>query len=414
MNKPMVSDRYRKGVPPAFAESQTKYLQDELTKLERVTDLTFDDVTEVTKNGLTLKAEIEAERDTRITETEALAFDILNLTTSVTTDRTNNAASFAEERTARTTATEAIVNQLTQLSTTVNTAKADITAETTARTTADSALSQRVTDLNTSLTTADTALGARITTEETARVQGDQAIAQTVTNLSTTVGGHTTTISQHTSSINGLSAKWGVRINNNNRVAGIQLNSAADGTSSFDIEANTLNLYVPGTNTKAIYWDGAELVVRGNIRATSITTDAVNNLGAEAIQRPVISNPNVIASGNFGTDKIAGWDASLFNGEGGYRDIDLFIPTGISVSDSWATASTNQYIASATIAAGQAFSGGTNGWSDVSVTVGDGIINGAPNDPPDNMLYVRYRFQPNPANQGAIRVTSINWKVVRI
>lgn len=342
--KAIKADKYRKGVPPAFPESQPKYLQDELTKLERVFDLHFDDTVNVV-------ASVQHEVTERKEADAALASDILTLTAA--------------------------------------TSKAS----------------------------------ADISSELTARVEGDKANADALVALTTTVGGHTTSITQHTESINGLSARWGVKINNNNRVAGVQLNSAADGTSSFDIEANTLNLFKPGTNEKMVYWDGVNLVVRGNILATSITADAIkqqiNAVGDAAINRPVVGNPNVIAQGTFQCNEQGGSIVTTTAGGGvtysDYYSFTVFIPTGVLVDSSWSVASTSQYLATATIAGGTMQNGGHIGYSEVSVVVGDGLGAGTPTAQ-DNQIYIKYVFNPNKLDGGfgGFNATSISWKLVRV
>lgn len=556
----MKSDRYRKGVPPAFSESAPKYIQDELTKIERVLDRTFDDVTQVNADGTTLKASIETERTLRVTADEALAQivttltatvdtnksaaaaavvteqtaratadtalaqSITTLTATVSTNKGDAAASLTAEQTARATADTAIAQTVTTLTATVNTNKTDaaaaVTAEQTARATADTAIAQTVTNLTATVNTnkgdATTALSAAISAEQTARANGDTAVAQTVTNLSaayeankgavttainaavaseasarvtkddaialsvtnltatvngnntavnarvdseasaraskdtaiaqtvtdltaslngvngaldaritneanarvsgdqanaslintltTTVNGNTASISTQAQSINGIAARWGVKVNNNNRVAGIMLNSDSNGISSFDIEANYLNLYIPGTNTRAIYWDGAELVVRGNIRATSITADAVNILGNNAVNRPVIGNPTIVAQGNWPTSQ----------GAYGTQGFVEYIDTGIDVDSSWTTASTQQYLATATIAAGTSQNGGQFGYSEAQVVVGDGLGTSTSPYARDNRIYIKYSYIAFGGGSGSFGATSISWKLARL
>lgn len=545
---PPKSDKYRKGVPPAFAESKDKYYQDELTKLERIFDLTYDDVQKVSADGSVLKASIKEERTLRVTEDEALAQKITTLTATVDTDRANTAASLQVEQTARATKDEALAQQITTLdaaykaadstldakvtqeitarttatdalaqsittltatvtnndtsikarvsteetaranadgalssridtlTATVGTNTASITSEQTARANADSALGTRIDNLTTTVngnttaissettarTTADTALGTRIdtltttvngnttaissettartnadsalgtridslttrvgnnesaiTSEQTARANGDSANATSISNLSTTVNGHTTSISQNTSSINGLQAKWGVSINANGRVSGLTLNSGADSKSSFDVQADYFNIYNPN-GTRAIYWDGSTLVVRGDILANNITASAVNNLGNGVVNRPVVSNPTVYGQGTFYTNQNAG-NFSVTSSEGyvsnELRGFTVYIPTGLYVDSSWSVASTTQYLATATIAGGTSQYGGMNGYGRCEVVIGDGLYtNGAYNDPVDNQIYIRYQFEPS-GNGGAINVTAISWKIVRV
>lgn len=479
------ADKYRKGVPPAFPESQPKYLQDELTKLEQVSDLIYDDVVQTVENGKTLKAAYDEEKTLRAEGDEALAQRITTLAASVESGTSNAAALVKLEETARVNADGALSQRIADLSATLGTADsslaARITTEEKARASADSALSQRITDLSATVDTADTSLAAsitteekarasadsalsqritdltstmntadsnlsaritaeetarvnavnaeakritdltastntangnlstRITNEETARVNGDSANASAIQTLTSTVNGHTTTISQQAQTINGISARWGIRIVNGNRVAGVQLNSAADGTSSFDIEANTFNLFRPGTNERYLYWDGSQLVVRGNILATSVTTDAalaaMNSAPSQTLNRPVVGKPTIVAQGTHYQNFSVGATNST---------VSINIPTGISVGSDWTQASSDLYIATATISAGSPVNGGNVGRSLVSVVVGDGINGGgAKGYYADGQIYINYQFIAT-AGQGSINVTAINWKLSRI
>lgn len=353
--KTVNTDRYRKGVPPAFPESQPKYFQDELTKIERVFDLANDELIRVTKDGKTLKASIKHEEYIRVTDDLALAYSIDTLKASVDTDRSNTSAMVSAEKTARATA--------------------------------------------------------------------DTALATAINTVVTTVNGHSTSLTEFAESINGVSARWGVIINNNNRVTGIQLNSNSSGTTSFDVEADSFNIWIPGTGTKGVYWDGTELVVRGNIRATSITTSAINTLPDNTIDRPIVANPNVIAQGTYSINEKGGY-YSYTDGDGVtsdvFRGFTVFIPTGVYVTSSWSTASTNQYLASATIASGSSVSGGCSGYSETNIVVGDGLADATNINAIDNQIYIKYDFSPPVvpesawSNFGNFTATSLSWKLVRV
>lgn len=408
------ADKYRKGVPPAFPESQPKYLQDELTKLEQVSDLIYDDVVTSVENGKTLKAAYDEEKTLRAEGDEALSQRITTLAASVESGAGGAAALVKIEETARVNADGALSQRITDLNSAMTTADGNlssrITNEETARVNAVSAQAQRITDLTSSVNTTTGNLSSRITNEETARVNGDGANASAIQTLSSTVGGHTTTISQQSQTINGLSARWGIKIVNGNRVAGVQLNSAADGTSSFDIEANTFNLFKPGTNERYMYWDGAQLVVRGNILATSVTTDAaaqaVNSLPANTVSRPVVGKPTIVAQGTHYQNFNVGSSTSR---------VLIKIPTGVYVSGDWTAASTDLYIATATISAGTPGNGGLVGYSMVHVGVGDGINGGGTKGFfVDQQIYVIFDFVGSAGTSGFFNATAINWKLSRI
>ncbi|GAP66835.1 hypothetical protein MBSD_n2150 [Mizugakiibacter sediminis] len=98
-------------------------------------------------------------------------------------------------------------------------------------------------------------VNARIDTEQTARANGDSANAASITALQTTVNGNSASISELLSTTNGLSAKWGVTVDINNRVTGIQLNAGTSSTT-LDIVADRFSIVNP-SGTDGLTWDGA-------------------------------------------------------------------------------------------------------------------------------------------------------------
>ena len=93
----------------------------------------------------------------------------------------------------------------------------------------------------TNLTAIDGQNSAAIQNEATVRAAADTAEANARTTLGTTVGGHTTLITQHTSSIDGIHGKYTVKIDNGGHVTGFGLASTDnDGTpvSEFGIRAD--------------------------------------------------------------------------------------------------------------------------------------------------------------------------------
>ena len=87
-------------------------------------------------------------------------------------------------------------------------------------------------------------LTSRVTTTEGVT----SAQAGQLASFSTTLGANSTTISQHTISINGFAARWGVNIDSNGRwIGGINLDGS-NGTSTIDILAGVLAMSAPGLN----------------------------------------------------------------------------------------------------------------------------------------------------------------------
>ncbi len=130
------------------------------------------------------------------------------------------------------------------------------------------------------------------------------AAAIEYSTLTTTVNGHTTSISNLTSTQNGLTARYGVTINNNGHISGFALNSdaAANGgnpTSAFVIQADKFVLIDPGTT----YTDGNSpnaanipfAVVSG---VTYIKSAAIQNLSIGTQHLGANSVTNLSNSGN--------------------------------------------------------------------------------------------------------------------
>lgn len=242
-----------------------------------------------------------------------------------------NASAITTETTARTTADSALSTRLDTVESNTNTALSNLNAriatEESTRSTADSAAATRLTAVEATSSKVrvfrqsttptayfvgdqwyDTANGnklrvwngsswvdtdnaaiattaAAVATETTARIAGDTALASQVTSLSSTVGGHTTSITSLSSSINGTQGRFGITIDNNGFISGISLlsdTSNGNPTSVFRVAANQFAIRTPGASTDSIFWDGSSLVVRGNILATSVQVGAVTN-GIETI-----------------------------------------------------------------------------------------------------------------------------------
>ena len=106
------------------------------------------------------------------------------------------------------------------------------------------------TSINSSTASALSALTTRVTDNE-----GDiTSTASAVTALTTTVGGNTASISTQASSINGLGAKYTVKVDVNGHVAGFGLASVANNgavVSEFIVAANKFAIVDPGNGLAA-------------------------------------------------------------------------------------------------------------------------------------------------------------------
>jgi hypothetical protein len=210
-------------------------------------------------------ARVTTEETARANADSALASRTTTLEASVNDANTGLAKAHArvtDEASARATADTALANRATTLEATVNDANtglakahARVTDEAAARATADSALANRTTTLEASVNDPTTGLSnahARVTSEATARADRDTALASDISTVSTTVNGHTTTINNHATSINGLSARQGVRLDANGYITGyVQNNNGSQG--DFIVTADIFKVVKPGQVPKELF-----------------------------------------------------------------------------------------------------------------------------------------------------------------
>lgn len=184
-------------------------------------------------------ASIREEQLTREEEDLALASQILTIA-AMLGDPDNPGegtvyAALVEERTARVTADEALAQSIDTISAVIGdpwnpdegTIYAAIRDERTARVNQDEALAQNINALAATIgDPADPAPGtvyAAVVEEREARVTADAALASNITTLQTTVDGNTASVQQAMSSISGIKADWGVKVDVNGRVGGLKL-----------------------------------------------------------------------------------------------------------------------------------------------------------------------------------------------
>lgn len=192
-------------------------------------------------------ATINEERITREEEDMALASQILTIS-AMLGDPLNPGegtvfAAIAIERTARVTADEALAQNITALTAVIGdpwnpapgTVYAAIKTEQTARATADEALSSSISTVAASIgdpaSPAPGTVYAAVRTEATARANADSALASNVTTLQTKVDGNTASVQQIMQSVDGIKARWGVRLDINGRVTGLELLGGANQTA---------------------------------------------------------------------------------------------------------------------------------------------------------------------------------------
>jgi hypothetical protein len=284
------------------------------------------------ETGLTAaQAAITTEATTRTTADTALATQITTLNSTVNNPTTGLAATNAaivSEATTRAAADTATAQQLTTLESTVNNpttglaaTKATLTNFTTTQAGINTSTAQQLTTLESTVNNPTTGLAATkaaLTSFSNAQTTLNTATAQSISGLTTTVGGQTTSIQANTESINGISGKYTVKIDNNGYVSGFGLASEPNnGTpfSSFVIRADRFSISSPngpgispvtpfivtttpqtidGTNVPAgVYIDGAYIkggsidgskITGGTITGTKLIDVSANKITGAALQ----------------------------------------------------------------------------------------------------------------------------------
>ncbi len=249
-------------------------------------------------------ATIAEERLTRETEDEALASRILTIA-AMLGDPENPGegtvyAAIVSERTARVTADEALALNIDALTAVIGdpwnpgegTVYAAIRTEQTARATTDEALASDISSVAASIgDPANPAPGtvyAAVKNETTARAAADGALASNVTTLQTRVDGNTAGVQQVMQSVDGMKAKWGVRLDINGRVTGLEL-IGGEGNTAMVFNVDQFIIQTPQGGTPPFMLgtvDGITRVVLKNVfmEDGSITNAKIKDLTVERIK----------------------------------------------------------------------------------------------------------------------------------
>jgi len=323
---PLDYPRYVRGIRPALPESTPLYVEDELEKLQNsMENMAVAVVTDTTTR-------VQVETTERETADEALAEQI----TTIYADLDDVVASVVTEASARATADAALASSITSLTAAYQAAdttlQANITSEASARASADTALSSSITSLTATVGTKNrnywqtsapsgtahtdgdlwfdtddgnkpyrwnagstswvaspdaqiAANSAAIVTEASARASGDSANASSITTLTTTVNGHTSTLTSYGSSISGLQAKAGVKLDVNGHVVGWELNNSGS-TGDFIVRADRFAVVnSSGTDQTAVFEVvGGQVKINGaELKASSVPPTSLNVSSLDAI-----------------------------------------------------------------------------------------------------------------------------------
>lgn len=240
----------------------------------------------------TLEAAITSEATARADADSAEASARNTLAARLDSDIADVEAYIISEQNARVSADEALTTSLNSLTATVADNTAAILTEATTRANADSALSSTITTVSaaankqrtyrqpnqptTEVFTGDiwfdtddnnkayrfngttweltddlriAAAQAAIQTEAIARANGDSANASLITTVQSSLNSQIASVQQYAETtadaLGDVEAKWGVRVQSNGRVSGVELNSGGQSYSSFTVLADVFNVYHP-------------------------------------------------------------------------------------------------------------------------------------------------------------------------
>ena len=179
-------DKYIKSPPPADERSHFNYIEEQLTRLENVSN---SHVVRINDNNESAKALVLQESSARVSGDEAQAA----YTNTVAAQTLSSATALVNtEATARTTADSALASQITSLTATVGSNTAAITNEASIRLTADEALGTRIDNL---VLTSGNNAAVIIDEEAQARITADVALGVRIDSLTSTVNTNTAAIS---------------------------------------------------------------------------------------------------------------------------------------------------------------------------------------------------------------------------
>ena len=248
---------------------------------------------------------IVTEQTVRATEDEAMASDIQILYSGLE----DNQAAIINEQTTRVNELEAIATTISGLAAQYQNNLAAVQTEQTARVDGDAALANSITSLQTQMGTDISALNSSISSIQTS-LDG-KASASQLNTLATTVAGQTTTIQQNSTSIDGILAKYTVKIDNNGYITGYGLMSSNNNgtpSSSFVIRADSFALVMPGYGDYTPFAIGpAGVSFTGNtawnkVSGTGKPQDGAT-VGADATNLKVGVSANLLPN----TEFIGGW-----------------------------------------------------------------------------------------------------------
>ncbi|WP_446892591.1 phage tail tip fiber protein, partial [Acinetobacter sp. NS4_7] len=150
------------------------------------------------------------------------------------------------------------------------------------RATKDEALTKQIASLQSKV---DDEISAAIRNEATARANLEEAIAENIETVQTTLDGHTASIQEHKSSIDGLQAEWKIKVQAGGKISGVSL--GVSGTESqFLVLADrfAVGMSTNGVLTYPFIIDQGKVVMNtAVIKDGSIESAKIGSLSADKI-----------------------------------------------------------------------------------------------------------------------------------
>lgn len=189
----------------------------------------------------------------------------------------SNSASIVAEQTARASADTVITQTISKIGALTDGGASFLFDLNTAKVGASETFAQR---LN-AIASAMAANSAAITNEQSVRATADTSMAASISTMQSQVSGFTVSIQQNATAINGLSAKYSVKIDNNGKVTGFGLLSDANnGTpvSAFVVLADQFKVF-NGTSDVAPFSVSGGIVTMQNVNITGnlVVDGAITN-----------------------------------------------------------------------------------------------------------------------------------------
>ena len=198
----------------------------------------------------------------KVSPTETLSQRFAGISASLGT----NAANISTEITARATADSAISTTISRIGALADAGASFLINVDTAKVGPTETLAQRFSGITASMNSN----AAAITNEISTRASADSSLASQITTLQSQVSGFNVAIQQNATAINGVQARWTVKVDNNNRISGFGLISEPNNgaiVSTFAINADAFRVF-NGASDVAPFSVVGGVVTMQNVRIT--------------------------------------------------------------------------------------------------------------------------------------------------